>query len=182
MAIVCAVAGLTAFLTHDFQTIGYLKSRVWRFGFWAGTALWITSILLLVLPALSNIIAWRAVVFGVLTLAFAVLEIYALFFALPFEKTYVRAQEKRCVCRRGIYGMCRHPGFWSFSGICLSLALAVNVPSVSAGLGTLAALNLIYIAVQDKWIFVREFSDYTDYKREVPFLLPKCKKRKTAGV
>lgn len=176
MSIICALAGLAVFLAHDFQAIGCLRSRIWRLGFWAGFALWIASALLLILPVLPEIIVWRAVIFGVLALVFIMLEIYALFFALPFEKTYVHAQEKRRVCRQGIYGICRHPGFWSFSGICLSLALAVSTPSVSAGMGILAILNLIYIIVQDKWIFTREFSDYMEYKKEVPFLLPNRKK------
>ena len=36
----------------------------------------------------------------------------------------------------------------------------------------LSFLNLLYAWYQDRWIFVREFSDYEDYRREVPFLIP----------
>lgn len=181
MAIICALLGLAVLLAHDFQSIGNLKSRIWRLGFWAGATLWIASVLLLIYSARAEIVVWRAVVFGSLTLIFILFEIYALFFALPFEKTYVHTQEKRCVCRRGIYGLCRHPGFWSFSGICLSLALAVNTPSAWIGMGILAVMNLIYIMIQDKWIFIREFSDYVEYQKEVPFLLPNCKNGKHQG-
>lgn len=182
MSIICAVAGLAAFLAHDFERIGCLQSRIWRFGFFTGLALWIASALLVILPVLPEVVVWRAGIFGMLTLAFVALEIYALFFALPFVETYVQGQGKHCVCRRGIYGLCRHPGFWSFSGICLSVTLAVNAPSVRVQMGALAALNLIYILIQDRRIFVREFSDYLEYQREVPFLLPKCKRRQSAGV
>ncbi len=177
MSILCALAGLAAFLAHDFQAIGRLRSRIWHVGFWMGLSLWIISTLLLVLPALSSIILWRAIVFGILTIICVACEIYALFFALPFGKTYMGTQEKRRVCRHGIYGVCRHPGFWSFSGICLSLALALNTPQAWGGMGLLAILNLVYIIIQDQWIFIQEFSDYLDYQKEVPFLLPKRRKR-----
>lgn len=173
MSILCALAGLAAFLAHDFQSIGRLKSHIWQAGFWTGLSLWIISILLLVLPALSEIILWRAIVFGILAIICVACEIYALFFALPFGTTYMNAQEKRRVCRQGIYGVCRHPGFWSFSGICLSLALALNTPQAWWVMGFLVMLNLIYIMIQDQWIFIQEFSDYLDYQKEVPFLLPR---------
>ena len=88
--------------------------------------------------------------------------IYTLYFALPFDSTYCREADRHKACRTGIYGWCRHPGIWWFFGCFFCLGM-------SAGAG-------LYAWYQDRYIFVKEFSDYEDYRRSVPFLLPKMKK------
>ena len=35
-----------------------------------------------------------------------------------------------------------------------------------------SGLNLLYAWYQDRIIFTREFSDYGEYRRDVPFLFP----------
>ena len=39
--------------------------------------------------------------------------------------------------------------------------------------GTVCVLNILYIVLQDKWTFIHTFSDYEDYRRETPFLIPR---------
>lgn len=103
--------------------------------------------------------------------------IYTLFFALPFDSTYCKEADGHKVCRSGIYGRCRHPGIWWFMGcfVCLGMACA-DGRRVAAGI-VLSLLNLTYAWYQDRWIFPREFDDYDDYQREVPFLLPERQKK-----
>lgn len=98
--------------------------------------------------------------------------VYTLFFALPFDSTYCREADRGPVCRSGIYGWCRHPGIWWFFGCFGSLGMACRDGRQLAFCLTLSALNLAYAWYQDRLIFVREFSDYKDYQREVPFLVP----------
>ena len=102
------------------------------------------------------------------------LLIYTLFFALPFEATYVDPAIGRKVYSGGIYGVCRHPGFWwlLFAYVCLGMACGSEM--MRFGLFC-SFLNLLYIGFQDMVIFPRIFVDYGDYKRKVPFLIPRRK-------
>ena len=79
-------------------------------------------------------------------------------------------------CRAGAYGRCRHPGIWWFFGCFTCLGLACGGwDRLLLCLG-LSALNLGYAWYQDRLIFVKEFSDYEDYRKTVPFLIPKMRK------
>ncbi len=98
--------------------------------------------------------------------------IYTLFFALPFDSTYRQEADQHKVCRTGIYGICRHPGIWWFFGCFLCLGGAVGKMETIVYGVVLSTINLLYAWYQDKWIFPEEFSDYRDYQKEVPFLLP----------
>ncbi len=101
--------------------------------------------------------------------------VYTLFFALPFDSTYRQEADQHKVCRTGIYGICRHPGIWWFFGLFFCLGGACgNKTTIVYGL-ILSMINLLYAWYQDKWIFPEEFSDYRDYQKEVPFLLPRMR-------
>lgn len=114
---------------------------------------------------------WMYFLFG--ALMFLAALIYTLFFALPFDSTYCQEADGHKACRSGIYGWCRHPGIWWFLGCFLCMGLACgDSRKVWYGLG-LSFLNLLYAWYQDLWIFPKEFSDYEDYRKDVPFLLPR---------
>lgn len=111
-------------------------------------------------------------VYLLLALLFLAALIYTLFFALPFDSTYCQEADSHRVCRSGIYGWCRHPGIWWFFGCFVSLGLGSGeLYGLLCGL-MLSFLNLMYAWYQDRLIFPREFSDYGEYRKEVPFLLP----------
>jgi len=119
--------------------------------------------------------------FGWLLLAavFLILLVYTLFFALPFDSTYCKKAENHKVCRTGLYGLCRHPGIWWFFGCFFCLGIAAGDLEVFMGGLFLSGLNLAYAWYQDKWIFPKEFVDYREYQKDVPFLIPV--KRKQSG-
>lgn len=104
--------------------------------------------------------------------------IHTLFFALPFEDTYCREADNRRVCRTGAYGLCRHPGIWWFLGCFGCLGLACTQPERLILALCLSLLNLGYAWYQDRLIFTQEFSDYEDYQKTVPFLVPKLRKKR----
>lgn len=114
-------------------------------------------------------------VFPALTAAavFLVLLIYTLFFALPFEVTYVKPEsEKAKVYDKGMYALCRHPGvLWLFLFyLCLGSAFA---PSELWKTGLFySLLDLLYVIVQDLWTFPHSFADYGGYQKKTPFLIP----------
>ena len=92
-------------------------------------------------------------------------------FALPFDDTYRKEAAGGRVCRSGLYGYCRHPGILAFFFCFLFLGLAAGERQLAAGM-FYSGLNLLYAWYQDRIIFTREFSDYGEYRRDVPFLFP----------
>ena len=103
---------------------------------------------------------------------FFLLLLYTLFFALPFEKTYVRGESAPRVYSEGVYALCRHPGVLWFIGLYASLAAAVPSFSVILAGSIFCVCNLLYIVMQDVWTFPNYFVDYRGYKKAVPFLIP----------
>ncbi len=167
------IAGLTAFglyFLYDWNRV-YRKNG-WMKPFFAAGSLLLTGVGLRLIAA-----AWTAGVrLWLLPAAFFLAGlIHTLFFILPFDDTYRQEADGHKVCRTGAYGRCRHPGIWWFFGCFTCLGLACGGWERLLLCLTLSVLNLGYAWYQDRLIFVREFSDYEDYRKTVPFLIPKMR-------
>lgn len=116
---------------------------------------------------------------GILLLAvgicFFVLLIYTLFFALPFEETYLEESRERLAYTEGMYGLCRHPGVLWFAGLYLCLWGLTGLTLEGIFFPVMILWNVLYIIFQDLWTFPRTFSNYLDYKKTTPFLIPNKK-------
>jgi len=112
-------------------------------------------------------------IFMMLGLFFLILEIYTLFFSLPFSDTYVSDNKANKVIKSGMYSLSRHIGVLWFILMYLFLALAFKNQTFTIFALVSCLMNLIYIIFQDKYSFVIFFDDYQQYKNEVPFLIPK---------
>jgi len=97
------------------------------------------------------------------------LYLYILFFALP-KGTYDDDQVQSSLETKGMYGACRHPGFYGFALVALSLSLLIGDGTAFAILLAHSVLNLIYIYLQDKCYFPAYLEGYDEYKKKVPFL------------
>jgi len=107
--------------------------------------------------------------------------IYCLFFALPFDQTYVRPDGGRRVYDGGAYALCRHPGILCYFAMS-ALWGAAALPGRMLLNGTvLSVLNLLYAWFQDRVTFPKTFADYEDYRKRVPFLLPTPASVRMAG-
>ena len=98
-----------------------------------------------------------------------VFEIYVLFFALNFNDTYVDDQFH--VCDRGVYALCRHPGFYSFLLIYVGLYIMYHTRFTFWILIIYNLFNFLYIVFQDVYVFPKLFDEYKEYKKTTPFLL-----------
>lgn len=108
--------------------------------------------------------------YGIFLLLLGVaLEIYVLFFALNFKDTYV--EDQFSLCNRGVYALCRHPGFYSFLLIYIGLYVMYQTEIFFWILVVFNILNLLYIIFQDVYVFPRLFSEYAEYKKTTPFLI-----------
>ena len=121
----------------------------------------------------SGTTGWYTWLFLVPAVFFLALLIYTLFFALPFEATYLQSDSgKAVVYDCGMYALCRHPGvLWFFLFyLCLGAAF---YPSGILRTGLFySVLNVGYIVFQDCWTFPHIFEDYGRYKETTPFLIP----------
>ena len=73
---------------------------------------------------------------------------------------------------RGVYALCRHPGVLWFAGAYFSAWLAMGKNSLLAAAFLFSLLNLLYVVIQDRFIFPRQFPEYPAYQASVPFLIP----------
>ena len=98
--------------------------------------------------------------------------VYCLFFALPFDKTYVEQKNGRGVYDRGVYALCRHPGVLCFFAFFLFLGIAAKpYPLWQYGM-YLSVLNYLYVLFQDAVTFPKTFHNYAEYRKYTPFIIP----------
>jgi len=110
--------------------------------------------------------------FGLMSLISLLLMLYCLFLALPFAKTYQELEKENTVIDTGVYALCRHPGvIWVFLFyVFLGLASA-KVMMLGAAL-VWNAMNVLYVFVQDRFIFPQMLTGYQSYQERVPFIIP----------
>ena len=111
--------------------------------------------------------------------AFLVLLIYSVLFEIPRLLHRSRSSKRagRQVVAEGFYGVVRHPGFLWFALLWVSIALIYLNPMVTAVAIGLVVLDLLLVIVEDTLVFPRIFAGYDQYKRRVPFLIPRLRRR-----
>lgn len=119
----------------------------------------------------SQILTFWKWITGILALFSLILLIYTLFGAIPFKKTYIE-YERNNVVHTGIYALCRHPGVLWFFFFYLFLALTLESRLMLIAALVWTFMDLVYVFIQDRWIFPITLDNYQTYKKEVPFLLP----------
>lgn len=168
--------GLLAFLlylAYDINSVTFKKNIVNSF-FFLGSFLLIIATAGIIIESFSDIKwDWLWVsTFGIFSLLFFILLIYTLFFALPFNDTYVNSNATPKVYQNGFYALCRHPGVLWFIGFYFFLWLALKIPLLLLAGIIFSCCNLMYVIFQDCWTFPRVFDDYHDYKKRTPFIIP----------
>lgn len=158
-------------LISDLNKIRQINGFI-NLSFIAGILLLLYSSLMIILNDLNNqnwaLWKWGT---GILASLFLILLIYSLFGAIPFKKTYIEAK-KNTVVKTGMYALCRHPGVIWFFFFYFFLALTLSSSLLLLAALVWTSLNIIYVVIQDNWIFPITLAGYEAYKQEVPFLLP----------
>jgi protein-S-isoprenylcysteine O-methyltransferase Ste14 len=78
----------------------------------------------------------------------------------------------------GTYGLCRHPGFWWFSFFVVTIGAVKSFSAYFPTISLLIVFDLLLIFIQDHYTFPKIFRKYDDYRKSVPFLIPR---KKAAG-
>lgn len=172
MLLLPGILGFCLFIVFDLNKIRWQRPMLNSF-FAVGGLLLILSTALCIVPVLRD---FRPSLFSALMLTALIISgaalIYALFFALPFEDTY-RESKSLPLVSGGIYGLCRHPGFWPFLLVYVFLWLSFGGEWLMWAMLIFPLCNLIYIIIQDKYIFPLYIEGYESYKQSVPFLIPR---------
>lgn len=109
---------------------------------------------------------------SVLSAAFLLLLLYALFGSFPVKEAYAVQDTGRQVCDSGFYAVCRHPGVLFFAWLYISLHFAAALPLADALIYT--GLDLLLAFAEDVWIFPKTIGGYGEYKKRVPFIIPRA--------
>lgn len=161
------------FILYDINSVT-LKLRPLRAAFFLGCILLAVATVGIVSSAWSEMSGYpvRIAAFSTLTVLFLLLLAYTLFIAIPFQDTYINSNKLPKTCTTGIYALSRHPGVLWFIGFYFSLWLAFSGSLLLLAAILFSLFDLVYIIVQDRWIFIKTFADYGDYKKSTPFLIP----------
>lgn len=161
---ICILAFILYYI-YDYNQVKNNYKLVKSF-FLIGTLLLGLATILAVVETNFVIVNLYGLIFTLINLG---LTIYTLFFALDFDSTYVSEQFK--VYDKGVYALCRHPGYIFLSLFYIGLWLAFKTSLLFEMMLVINILNFVYIVIQDKYIFVKVFVDYDSYKENVPFLM-----------
>lgn len=100
------------------------------------------------------------------------LLIYSLFIELPFHSTYVRTGNKQALIDRGTYALTRHPALLWFGIFLVALLLVSRSRELLLAGPIWFGLDVIWVILQDRFIFTKLFDGYQLYQRDTPMLLP----------
>ncbi len=120
----------------------------------------------LVMPAWVVIPGWLILVLSVFLLT------YSLFIDLPWRKTYVDSGPGGSLIRTGTYALVRHPGVLWFALMMVGTILVSGAELMLIAGAVWLVADVIYVVIQDRYLFVRMFPGYADYRRETPMLIP----------
>ncbi|MBQ7086292.1 MAG: hypothetical protein IJM96_02305 [Clostridia bacterium] len=95
-----------------------------------------------------------------------------LFVEIPFDETYTKTGKLPLV-DTGAYAVCRHPGFWFLLIAYISICKIFFSPKALIFTIFVNILNFLYICIEDAFVFPKMIYRYDDYKKRVPFLVPR---------
>jgi protein-S-isoprenylcysteine O-methyltransferase Ste14 len=119
-----------------------------------------------------------AVLLGTGALFSALLLLWSVF----FEFIWIR--KKRGIAAgatvdSGTYSLCRHPGFWWLAFLAVFLGILRGIERYYITIILMIALDFLLVFIQDRYVFPRVFPDYLEYRKKVPFLVPRPRRGRT---
>jgi protein-S-isoprenylcysteine O-methyltransferase Ste14 len=144
--------GLTALLVWIFAVYGVVRTSA-RF----------------LLPAGLSWLGWPLLVVA------TVLLVYSLFIEIPFRQTYAKTGKGSKLITTGTYALCRHPGVLWFGLLLIALILLSQATLLLVAAPVWLLADLLWVWVQDAYLFPAMFPGYRLYQEKTPMLLPTWK-------
>lgn len=166
------ILGYLLFFAYDYNEVKKI-GRYLKMFFAIGMVLQISATIGMVIENLEN--TDNLILGGTISVIGLSMLIYSLFLAIPFKDTYIDEHQYTKVKDDGIYALSRHPGVLFYA--IFYLGLAILQPSAITIVTYLiwTVMNIIYVAIQDIWVFPKTLYAYDMYKDNTPFLLPNIK-------
>lgn len=165
-------AGFIIAILADFLSAGRFRILA-RLGFWISIFFFIFALYETIFRTdrfnLPVLLVWAGRVILPISLA---LLIYSLFIELPFLSTHTGKGEPQALITGGTYALTRHPGLLWFGLFMLSLLLASRSKELLLGAPVWFSLDLLWVILQDRFIFVKLFRNYHLYQHQTPMLFP----------
>ena len=98
--------------------------------------------------------------------------LHSLFINLPFYKTYFKVGVSDELVTSGLYAIVRHPGVYGLGVALFSLVLVSQSRLMLYAALVWMAIDIIVVAIQDRFFFDRMFCGYADYRKNTPMLVP----------
>jgi len=111
-------------------------------------------------------IGWFCLVLGIVLLT------YSLFLEIPFSKTYVKSEERKQLVHVGTYALTRHPGVLWYALLLIGLILASRSTWALVAAPIWFAMEVLWIWIEDRYIFEKTITGYDEYKRSTPMVVP----------
>ena len=180
--IVLGTISFILYMVYDLEQAGVISHRfrkITKCFFTVGSVFLVAATVMLLwkVDVLHMERGMKQIFFLILAILFLGLLIYTLFFALPFEETYVMQNAHKTYDKK-MYALCRHPGVLWFAGFYICLWLVFGGKPLLVMAVWFSFLNFCYVILQDHYTFPRIFSDYAEYQKRVPFLIPNGKSLK----
>ncbi|MCK5761677.1 MAG: DUF1295 domain-containing protein [Candidatus Izimaplasma sp.] len=155
-----------------FDICSLFKRNIIKYFFaFSGFALIITSSFFIIqLNSQISFSYWVRIISLVISSLFLCLLIYSVFIEVG-RNTY-QYKNKNKLITTGTYALSRHPGVLWFLLVYLFGAIYFqNSFVLSAGI-IWTVINIIYVSIQERFIFRRIFDDYGSYIKSTPMILP----------
>ena len=171
MYLIFGILGFALLLMFDICSLcdkNYLK---YFFGISGFLLIFISSILIVIeSSSILEINSLVRVISLVLALISLVLLIYSVFIEVG-KKTY-EVENQHALVTDGTYALSRHPGvLWMLLLYIFGAIFFQNLLAIYAALIWTFA-NIIYVSIQERFIFHRIFDNYDKYRESTPMILP----------
>lgn len=123
-------------------------------------------------PPLFPAPAWVVAAGILLTLLGMGLAVYSLVIELPARSTYVAPGAPSQLITTGTYALTRHPGVLWFAIFLTGLLIANRSLALLIAAPVWLGLDVLYVWLQDRYFFLRQFPDYAHYRTQTPMLIP----------
>lgn len=171
------VLGFICFFIFDLFSMHNRKILKYVFMFCGLSMLGIGSVLIAGgEPSFSLHVSFR-IVFAILTILFLFLLVYSVVIEVG-KNTYQYNHVPKLITS-GTYALSRHPGVLWLFGFYFALGLAFTSSDLLIASFVFTIVNIVYVFLQEQFIFVHIFEEYPTYQQQTPFILPNYKSVKT---
>jgi len=123
-------------------------------------------------PSLGPAPVWVPVLGVTLSVVGAGLLTYSVVIEIPARSTYLAPGAPSQLVTTGTYALTRHPGVLWFALFMVGLVIANRSAALLIAAPVWLGLDVLYVWLQDRYFFPKQFPDYARYREQTPMLIP----------